>query len=394
LQFGHGMIDHSAILLRAWGGGGVILSPRDLKPSQLGRVAKEARSAGAEPLLDPQCYVHDADHARLTQHDYWKAYRASSTANLLSGLGARQVIATLRALNNALELPRHILPGLLARPVNDDWFAIHERFIEAAHQEFGGAPLIATVAVSDEAIRDEKQVEAIIDRAAGWPVSGFYVVGEVSRAYLVEDPNWLANLLILASGLKLLRKNVIVGYSSHQMLCLAACNIDAIASGTWLNVRSFPTAKFYEPEEDEVSRRTTWYYCPQVLSEYKLPFLDIARRQGFLDSMRPDPALGSGYADPLFGGAQPSSVAWGEQSAFRHYLTCLRGQCQSVTSGSFDEALGTQASLLDSAETGLRALRSAGVYGNDRDFFQVLDCNRSALSILDRARGARLRREW
>jgi len=118
------------------------------------------------------------------------------------------------------------------------------------------------VALSDEAIRDENQVEAVIDRVAGWPVSGFYVVGEVPGAYLVDDPSWLANLLILASGLKLLRKSVIVGYSSHQ-LCPAACNVDAIASGTWLT-----------------------------------------------------PALGSSYADPLFAGAQPSTVHWGEQSAF------------------------------------------------------------------------------
>jgi hypothetical protein len=349
---------------------------------------------GAEPLRDPQCYMHDADHARLTQHAYWKAYRASSTANLLSGSGARQVIAKLRELNHALEVPRHILPGLLAHPVDEDWFLIHERFIEAARHEFGGAPLIATVALSDEAIRDENQVEAVIDRAAGWPVSGFYVVGEVPGAYLVEDPSWLANLLILASGLTLLRKSVIVGYSSHQMLCLAACNVDAIASGTWLNVRAFPTAKFYEPEEDEVSRRTTWYYCPQVLSEYKLPFLDIGRRQGVLNAMRPDPALGSSYADPLFAGAQPSTVHWGEQSAFRHYLTCLRGQCQRATAASFDQAIAAQTQLLDWAEARLRALRTEGVYCNDRDFSQVLDSNRSALVVLTHARGARLRREW
>ena len=87
LQFGHGMMDHTARLLKAWGGGAVVLSPRDLKPSQLGRVAKDARSVGAEPLLDPQCYMHDADHAGLTQHAYWKAYRASSFRCLVGRSG-------------------------------------------------------------------------------------------------------------------------------------------------------------------------------------------------------------------------------------------------------------------------------------------------------------------
>ena len=345
---------------------------------------------GAEPLLDPQCYLRDADHARLTKHGYWQTYKARTTSNLLSGSGARDVTARLGALSRAIRAPRHILPGLLAASVSEDWFQIHERFIEAGLQEFGGEPLIATIALSDEAVRDERQVEAVVERAAGWPVAGFYVVGEVPSAYLIEDPVWLANMLILASGLKLLRKSVLVGYSSHQMLCLAACNIDLIAAGTWLNVRAFPTAKFYAPEEEDISRRTTWYYCPQVLSEYKLPFLDIALRQGVLDQMRPDPELGSSYADPLFAGAQPTAVQWGEQNAFRHYLTCLRAQCQRVTA----EAVAAQVRLLDSAAAGLRALRSLGIYANDRDFSQALDANRSALAVFERARGARLRREW
>lgn len=394
LQFGFGMMDHTSKLLEAWGGGGVILSPRDLEETQLRRVAAQASKLGAEPLLDPQCYMRDADHERLTKHGYFQTYQSSSTANLLSGSGARDVIARLRDLSRSIGATRHILPGLLARSVDEAWFLIHEQFIDAATQAFGGEQLIATIALSDEAVRNEGQVEAVIERVAEWPVAGFYVVGEAPSAYLVEDPVWLANMLILASGLKLLRKSVIVGYANHQMLCLAACNIDLIAAGTWLNVRAFPTAKFYASEEDEVSRRTTWYYCPQVLSEYKLLFLDIALRQGILDQMRPDRALGSIYADPLFAGAQPSTVGWGEQGAFRHYLTCLRAQCQRATAPSFADAMTMQRQLLDLAETRLRALRSRGVFGNDRDFSQVLDTNRSALIVFDQARGARLRREW
>lgn len=388
------MMDHTVTLLKEWGGGGVILSPRDLEESQLIKTAMAVTLRGAEPLLDPQCYLRDADHARLTQHRYWQTYQASSTANLLSGSGARGVVASLRVLSRAIGAGRHILPGLLAQPVNEDWFLVHERFIEAGDQEFDGEPLLATIALSAASVRDESQIEAVVERAAEWPVAGFYVVGEVPGTYLVDDPVWLANMLILVSGLKLLGRSVLVGYSSHQMLGYAACKADVIAAGTWLNVRRFSTGKFYAPDDDDVSRRTTWYYCPQVLSEYKLQFLDIALRQGVLEGMRADPQLGSIYADPLFGGSQPSSVQWGERDAFRHYLTCLRGQCAQVSVASFNEAMSIQARLLDSAQSGLRTLRAAGVYGNDRDFSQVLDANRSALAVFESARGARLRREW
>ena len=394
LQFGHGMMDHTAKLLRAWRGGGVILSPRDLEPAQLIKTALVADEAGAEVLLDPQCYVRDADHARLTSHGYWETYKKCSTASLIGGSGARDVVAALGSLSRALQARQHILPGLLAAPVDDDWFTVHENFIDAAIQEFGREPLIATVALSEDAVRDEKQIEAVIERASDWRVDGFYLIGESPRPYLVDDPVWLANMLILASGLKLLRRRVIVGYGNHQMLAFAACNVDVIASGTWLNVRAFPIAKFYAVEDDEISRRTTWYYCPHVLSEYKVPFLDIAQRHGVLESMRPASGLGSTYADGLFAGAQPSTVGWGEQNAFRHYLTCLRGQCRGLSASGFAEAIEMQGRLLDEAERGLRSLRSLGVLGNDRDFYQIVDVNRSALTVLERARGPRLRREW
>ena len=93
--------------------------------------------------------------------------------------------------------------------------------------------------------------------------------------YLADDPLWLGNLLNLSAGLKLQGREVVVGYCSHQMLCLAAANVDAIASGTFLNVRSFSTNRFQQPEEDSKGKRANWYYCPQALSEYKIAFLDL-----------------------------------------------------------------------------------------------------------------------
>jgi hypothetical protein len=210
----------------------------------------------------------------------------------------------------------------------------------------------------------------------------------------VDNPIWLSNLLILASGLKLLGKSVVVGYSNHQMICLAAAKVDAIAAGTWLNVRAFPPAKFFTPTEEEISRRATWYYCPQALSEYKLPFLDIALTAGQLNLMRPDPALGSKYADPLFQGLPPSTVSWGEQDAFRHYLTCLRAQALRISPASFLAAYDDLTQMLDSAELLLRVLRREGVSGQDRDFFPFLDVNRAALTRFRAARGQQLQRFW
>ena len=394
LQFGHGMMAHTRELLSDWAGGGVILSPRDLTEPQLQRVAQDINDRGGEPFLDPQCFARTADHPRLTNHTYWEVYRKYSTSAFRGGVGTAALLSELARLSRALGIKRHILPGLLAPVVNDDWFSFHDAIVEEAPRHFGQDPLIATIALSSEALRDEAQVESIVDHVEKWGVAGLYVVPETPSAYLVDDPVWMANLLILASGLKLAGKSVIVGYCSHQMLCLACANVDAIASGTWLNVRAFAPDKFFTPEEDDVSRRATWYYCPHALSEYKIPFLDIARRVGILDELRPDAALGSSYADPLFGGAAPTTVDWGEQAAFRHYLTCLHSQAATSRRATFDETVNEYLRTLARARASVGRFRSNGVLGGDRDFSDRVDVNQSALTVLARARGPRLRRGW
>ncbi len=56
-----------------------------------------------------------------------------------------------------------------------------------------------------------------------------------------------------------------------------------------MNVRSFDPDKFYVPEEKSVMLRAIWYYCPQALTEFKLSFLDVAKRMNILDEMQTTP---------------------------------------------------------------------------------------------------------
>ena len=394
LQFGHGMMGHCNELLGNWSNSGVILSPRDLKPDQLNKVAQNAISHNCEPLLDPQCYIRDADHPRLISHTYWQTIANHATGAFTGGPGTADLLGQLAHTANDIGIQRHILPGCLADPVNADWFAMQEAIIKEAPNHFGGEPLIATVAMSSSALLDEAQVEGVVERAAEWGVSGFYVVCESPSRYLIDDPNWLANLLILVSGLKLHNKPIIVGYCSHQMLCLASANVDVIASGNFLNVRAFNPDKFLAPDPNQGGRKSNWYYCPQALSEYRLPFMDVAQRVSVLEQMQPDPKLGSAYANILFGGPQPSTVDWKEGEAFRHYLTCLKSQATLAKCASFDETCDEHERQLDEADIFLQMLHSNGVLGRDRDFYNAVDVNRTALKLLKKALGQRLKRAW
>lgn len=395
LQFGFGMMEHCRHLLTRWGGGTVVLSPRDLNSRQLRNLAGDiAKINGGKTLLDPQFYLPHSDHDRLCSHEYWPADFASGS--FFQGSAMRSLVGKIVMLNDELGTEAIILPGMLANPVDDLWLAHHEAFLLTARELVGDAkPIISTLALSAEATRNREQVSSLLEATRKWNADGYYIVAEHPNGdYLVRDPIWLAHILDLTAGLRLFGAQVILGYCSHQLLIAHVAGANAICSGTWMNVRSFPPEKFSKEYEEEIRRRATWYYCPQALSEYKIPFLDVASEQGVLDRMKPAPTLDGGYVDQLFSGVQPSSVGLSEQAAFRHYLYALRAQARALGSSGYDEARQIHEEALDSAEKLLLTLHSNGIRGANRDFAESVDVNRAALAMLHSQRGPLLRRKW
>lgn len=395
LQFGFGMMEHCRHLLTEWGGGTVVLSPRDLNSSQLQRMADDIMSIdGGRVLFDPQFYVPHADHDRLCSHEYWPEDFASGS--FFQGPAMETLVRKIVEVNGQLGTAAIILPGVLGSTIDDLWLAHHESFLTTARTLAGGAKVFSTLALGADAARNREQVTTLLESVARWKADGYYIVCEHPNGdYLVQDAVWLAHVLDLTAGLRLSGADVILGYGNHQMLIARLAGANAICSGTWMNVRSFPPEKFSKDYEEEIRRRATWYYCPQALSEYKIPFLDVAHEQGVLGLMKPSPSLDGGYVAPLFSGVQPSSVRFSEQAAFRHYLHALRGQTESLTGAtSYDEARATQERMLNDADDLLGTLASSGVLGGNRDFGDCVDVNRAALAMLNSLRGPMLRRKW
>ena len=394
LQFGYGMMQHCRHLIFNWGGGTVVLSPRDMSDKQLRTLSSEITDvAGGRVLLDPQFYLPHADHERLCSHDYWPS--EYETGAFFQGKALRDLLRKLIDLNAAIGTNEIILPGLLATGVDDAWLETERAVLEVGRELSGDCQVITTIALDADTTRNQDHIASLLEAAPDWKSDGFYIVCEHPNGdYIVEDPNWLANVLDLVAGLRLLGARVILGYCNHQMLAASVVQASAICSGTWMNVRSFPPDKFRSSFDDEIRQRATWYYCPQALSEYKIPFLDVAQRQQLLARMAPPPELDGGYARHLFEGPQPTTIGLSEQLAFRHYLHALRGQVRALEHTSYDEALTAQETLLDGAEDLLRTLGSVGIRGQQRDFANAVDVNRAALVLVDSMRGPILRRQW
>jgi len=389
LQFGWGMMEISRALCDACGGINTILSPRDLNDGQLFNLSSQLVDLGGEVLLDPQFYLPRADHHRLTAHAYWP--NDYDTAGFNGGR-KREMMEPLLELNTRLGTAHFIVPGERAETVDDYWLESQWSLLNVA-KEITNRPLMMTICLSGEAVRSNKQISLIMGQAEQMDVLGYYLVLEhPGSTYIVDDPQWLANTLDLAAGLRRLGAKVIVGYSNHQQLIMACAGVNAIASGTWMNVRCFFPDKFRSAYEEEVKRRATWYYCPQAMSEYTLPLLDIGFRLGLQDTFRPNPS--THFAERLFAVTQPSASGWSEADAFRHYLMALYSQTQTSTYPTFDETIRNHRALLNRAQEVLSAFEENEILSQNRGFRDAIYANRAALKVLERTHGPSLRRKW
>jgi len=364
LQLGHGMMGYCEELISTWGEGTVILSPRDLTEEQTEKFSKK---------------LHKVNGMTLFESLFYEDKFLDSKFN------------AIKNINDYCQTQAYIIPSPLCDEVDKYWLQKQELFINKSIEIFNDKDKYITLALSFDVLTDEKAIEKIIDIALKWNVEGYYIVPE--GQYLEDDSNWLTNLTLLAAGLKLHNKKVIVGYSNHQMLSLACANVDAIASGTFLNVRSFSAGKFDNPDTDAVSRRSVWYYCPQTLSEYRKRALDKAYDYNILDSLKPFGKTNK-YIEVLFKGAKPSTVQFGDSLAFKHYLLTLKEQCLLSKKDTFENTIDYHQKLADNAYEQIRQFEKNGVRERKRSFSDIVEIYQDALFKLKKERGALLKRKW
>ena len=396
LQFGHGMKALTLDLAKKWDHTSVILSPRDMTPEQLEVWSKDFEKAGVDCYFDPQCYCPKSELKRLAQYSYWDSNLNTNLQSSDTPIDSE--IKGIKYYNDVAKSKAYILPSIL-NPYSSVWatsFMLQsKRFIEAAKRIMGDKPIYITLAFpKDFLIQNESVIEPILQEILDWNVDGYYVIAEaLERKYLTDNPMWLSNVLHICATLKSANKKVIYGYGNHQMLPLALLKADAMASGTWLNVRSF-TNRFVDL--DEQKRKSTWVYYPESLSEYKMSFMDWAFNHGYLESMR---SADKGFLDisinKIFqSSAQPSATGFNETDAFKHYLCCLKHQIELLDKPSYKEAFGSYEMLLMTAEREIERLESKGVYAQARSFRDVIDVNRAALMQLDKGHGFSLGMMW
>lgn len=394
LQYGHGMKAHSEELIKSWDGGSVIFSPKNMSLEQMISSSEKIKKSNGHVYLDPQFYIPRSDNGNLNEHSFWP--QSYSTNSFFNGTGINDMMNTL--VDDYLlpiQASAFIIPSFYLEKIDDDWNRLTDSFIEGSIKKTFHGERILTLCIDDNFLTSEESINELFEKIEEYPVDGYYIIPKhPNNDYLVSDVSWLLNLIDLCAAIKIQKKKVIVGYSSHQFLLLALAKVDAIAAGTWLKTRNFPLTDFDDSEEQGFARRTTWYYCPQALSEYQVNYLDIAYRLGLLGNLKTPDKFGSTYSNILFGGAQPTTTNFREPDAFRHYLHCLKTQCEESTHNSYEATKDYLRILFETADDLTGYFKQNGIRGKGRDFSEVAESNLSIIDAFDNLRGLVYKTSW
>lgn len=400
LQMGHGMKSISIDLAKKWGGATIILSPRDIAENRLPVWVKEFSAARVQCLFDPQMFFPKGNADKnLSQYSYFDRHFNTFVDQNQS---ADDIIKELKKYNDIANTAAYILPANFLE-YDDSWEYQYLQkmkiIVSSARKYMGDKPIYATLMLpTDFLLQSENVIDSFLTGLEEIPIDGYYILAHaIRRDYLIDSPVWLYSVLNICASLHKREKKVIFGYGNHQMLPLALAGADAMASGTWLNVRSF-TNRFVA-DEDEFKKRTTWAYFPKTMSEYKISFLDWAVSQNvFFDMTSDDEVYKDEWIQKIVNavnnGAAPSSAKFNETDAFKHYLWCLRHQVELLNRDSWDEAFSTYEMMLNTAETNIEALEKAGVYGQTRSFRNFIDVNRAAAFRLKQDYGLAMKMGW
>lgn len=382
LQFGHGMRGLSERLMGVLPSPGVVLSPRDISQNDALTFASKIRKNKGTVLLDPQVYALSGglELKTVPAYDFWQHCS-------IDEINWEEQVNRLCDINEALGSEATILPSAYTKKVDSQYLWTTDRIVEASVRS--RQKVLLTLCLAPRVMSSEKDLAYLLAKADEWNVDGYYIIPERPDGdYLTDDPLWVANLLRLCAGLKLKKKKVLVGYASHQMLSLACAGVDAIASGSYMNVRSFTMDKFLAHSKKDYAKRKIWYYCPQALSEFSVQYLDIAYMRHQISVMRPLYDKCTPYVANLFKGQRPSSCLFSEASAFDNYLVSLAMQCEDVSRGStFSERYNAVIGLCKSSSELLTFLHKYEIRGQSRDFSDFVDVTVSALDIFKEEHG-------
>lgn len=331
--------------------GGVIMSPRDELPANLETFLSSLSSVNpsTERLVDPQLYagtVHPERHGKL---DNYPHYRNWLDPMSFSPAETRRIVGAVLDWQRTLDVTSIISPTVLVDDLHGQWGHIAMTLAqETLLQHDGSKPLLISLFVAEDALRQRMPVNAWLDNLTRLEADGFYlvVVRHPSVSYSQRcEPEILKSLLSICYSLAEINQyRVFVGYTDFAALLLHAVGVTATATGWHFGLRQFSQRRFQDVGGGRQPRPR--YSSTPLLNSIYMSELDGIHDLGRINDVLTGTILDNRFSVPT----NPENVPWPANVAALHHWEAVARGAQSVTAASVGDRLNQAENAIAQAQ--------------------------------------------
>ncbi len=325
---------------------GVIMSPRDESPNNLASFLSyiQADHPSAECLVDPLFHIGTVDPVRDLRLPHYPHYRRHLTPVAFSPAAISDFVKNTLNWQRDLDVTAIVSPTVIVDDLTSRWAQIAMMMAqETVNQHDGAKPLIISLVVWEEALRQRALVDAWLDDLTQMDVDGFYlVVRRASENYRQHyDPDILASLLRVCYSLADLNQyRIFVGYTDMVTLLLHAVGVTGTGAGWYATLKQF-TLRRFQPSTGGRRPRARYSSRPLLNSIY-ITELDSIYNGGNVAAI-----LSNTSFDTRFQGTtNPENVPWPDNEAMLHHWHVLGDITQSLTGNTVRDRLDSVSNLI------------------------------------------------
>ena len=299
---------------------GVIMSPRDETPANLASFLSNLQllAPSSVRLVDPLFHIGAVAASRDGKLRDYAHYHPNLTPTSFSPIQTQAFVTEVLNWQSNLDVSAVVSPTVIVDDLGSQWAQIALSLAqETINQHFQEKPLVVSLVVTEEALRNRPLVNAWLDELTTLDVDGFYlVVRRTHEPYRQHyEPDVLSALLHVCYSLAEINQyRLFVGYTDMVTLLLHAVGVTATASGWSLGLRQFSLRRFQPVDGGRPSRAR--YSSRPLLNSVFITHLDTIHSRGQISSI-----LSNTPFDGKFQGTtNPANIPWPrEESALQHW---------------------------------------------------------------------------
>lgn len=330
---------------------GVMMSPRDESPDRLRTFLSnmESNHPATVRLVDPQFHIGVVSPARPGNLVHYQHYVPRLTPFLFSPAQIQQFVGDTLDWQRTLAISTFVSPTVMVEDLGSQWAQIAMMLAqETLHQHDGTKPLLISLIIGEDALRQGGQVDGWLNSLTQLDVDGFYlVVRRSSEEYRQHyDPDVLSSLLRVCYSLAELNQyQLYVGYCDMVTPLLHATGVTGTAAGWFTGLKQF-TLRRFQPTSGGRRPRSRYTSLPLLNSIY------ITELGGLFNAGIASHVLSNTPYDGRFNGTtNPENVVWPPDEAALHHWCVLNESVRMVAGNYVTARLDAASNAITQART-------------------------------------------